>query len=276
MLVSFAKMQGLGNDFVVIDTISQPVYFNAAQIQKLSDRRFGIGFDQMLIVEPPKSPSVDFHYRIFNANGSEVGQCGNGARCFAKFVRFTGLTWKDKISVSTQEGNMAMKVHRDGNVTVEMRSPKFEPNAIPMRYAQAEKEYSLQVNGIRYRFGAVSMGNPHCVMLVDDIDIAPVAELGPAICEHSLFPEQVNVGFMQILSDDRIRLRVYERGVGETLACGSGACAAVAIGRIQERLKENVSVELPGGELMINWQGYDYPLYMTGAADFVFEGQLEL
>ncbi len=276
MLISFAKMQGLGNDFMVVDTISQPVYFNEAQIRRLADRHYGVGFDQLLLVEPPQQPDTDFHYRIFNADGKEVEQCGNGARCLARFVRMMGLTWRYKIRVSTLKGVVTMRMHKDGNVTIDMGVPQFEPSKIPMRYAQREAEYSVDVAGIRRKIGAVSMGNPHCVMEVESVAQAPVKEWGAEICKHSLFPEQVNVGFMQVNDRRSIELRVFERGVGETLACGTGACAAVAIGIQSGKLDPKVKVQLPGGQLTIEWAGEGEPLLMTGPAEFVFEGQLEL
>ena len=276
MLISFAKMQGLGNDFMVVDTISQPVFFNESQIKKLSDRHFGIGFDQLLLVEPPQQPNTDFHYRIFNADGKEVEQCGNGARCLARFVKIMGLTWKYKLRISTLKGVISARMHKDGNVTVDMGIPNFEPDRIPLRYAHRELNYAVDVDGIKYSVGAVSMGNPHCVLEVDDIEQAPVERVGPAIGQHHLFPQQVNVGFMQILSDREISLRVFERGVGETMACGSGACAAVAIGQLQQRLGSKVKVHLPGGDLTIDWDGEGQPLLMTGPAEFVFEGQIEI
>lgn len=276
MLISFAKMHGLGNDFMVVDTISQPVYFNETQIRRLADRHFGVGFDQLLLVEPPQQPDVDFHYRIFNADGKEVEQCGNGARCLARFVKMMGLTWKYKLRVSTLKGVIGLRMHKDGNVTVDMGTPQLSPERIPMRYAQQDLEYSLEVQGIRHKFGAVSMGNPHCVLTVDDVQSAPVDELGEAICHHHLFPEQVNVGFMQVISPKEIALRVFERGVGETMACGSGACAAAVVGIVQGKLQNKVKVNLPGGQLTIDWEGEGQPLYMTGPAEFVYEGQLEV
>ncbi|MCO7227101.1 diaminopimelate epimerase [Pleionea sp. CnH1-48] len=274
--MSFAKMHGLGNDFMVVDTIAQPVFFNESQIRRLADRYRGVGFDQLLIVEPPQQPDVDFHYRIFNADGNEVAQCGNGARCLAQFVRMMGLTWKNRLKVSTIRGVLGLKIHRDGNVTVEMGVPKLEPDRIPMRYAQKETTYSLEVEGIRHRFGAVSLGNPHCVLTVEDVEQAPVDKLGEAICHHSMFPEQVNVGFMQLVSDKEMNLRVFERGVGETQACGSGACAAAVVGILQHNMASRVTVNLPGGSLVIDWNGPGKSLYMTGPAEFVFEGQLEV
>nr|WP_245411408.1 diaminopimelate epimerase [Pleionea mediterranea] len=274
--MSFAKMQGLGNDFMVVDTISQPIYFNEAQIRRLADRHYGIGFDQLLLVEAPQQPDVDFHYRIFNADGKEVEQCGNGARCLAKFVKMMGLTWKYKLRISTLKGVISSRMHKDGNVTVEMGVPVLSPQRIPMRYAEQNTEYSVETHGIRHKVGALSLGNPHCVMTVEDVSRASVDDWGSAICQHNIFPEQVNVGFMQVVERNHIKLRVYERGVGETLACGTGACAAAAIGQLQDKLDKRVKVQLPGGRLTIDWEGDGQPLYMTGPAEFVFEGQIEL
>lgn len=276
MLISFAKMQGLGNDFMVVDTVSQPVYFNQSQIRRLADRHFGVGFDQLLLVEPPQQPDTDFHYRIFNADGNEVEQCGNGARCLARFVKIMGLTWKYKLRISTLKGVINTRMHKDGNVTVEMGIPNLEPEKIPLRYAERCPEYSIDADGIRHKVGAVSMGNPHCVLTVENLESTPVEKWGKALCENSVFPEQANVGFMQLVSDREIQLRVYERGVGETLACGTGACAAVAVGIVQKQLSQKVKVNLPGGRLTVEWEGEGQPLYMTGPAEFVFEGQLEL
>jgi diaminopimelate epimerase len=228
----------------------------------------------LLIVEPPYDPDLDFHYRIFNADGSEVEQCGNGARCFARFVRSKGLTNKYRIGVSTKSGKIVLQVERDGGVTVNMGVPQFEPSKVPLRANKQEKTYLERINDTTVFFGAVSMGNPHCVIEVDDLATADVIGLGAALERHERFPEGVNVGFMQVISSDHIKLRVFERGVGETLACGTGACGAVAVGQMQGKLSERVKVELPGGSLMINWQGPGKPLRMTGPAEFVFDGQI--
>jgi diaminopimelate epimerase len=276
MLVNFSKMHGLGNDFLVLDNVTQNVYLSNEQIKHLADRNFGVGFDQVLVVEPPYDPDLDFHYRIFNADGSEVGQCGNGARCFAKFVRLKGLTNKNKIKVSTQSGKMTLFVERDGNVSVNMPTPKFEPNQIPFTAQKVEGTYILRSEDETVLCGAVSLGNPHCVLTVDSINEAPVATLGKALSHHERFPQQTNVGFMEIISPDYIKLRVYERGAAETLACGSGACAAVVIGQTQNKLSRNVTVELPGGKLKIYWKGPGNSVKMTGPAVHVFDGQLNL
>ncbi|EHH1051191.1 diaminopimelate epimerase [Vibrio parahaemolyticus] len=270
----FSKMHGLGNDFMVVDCITQNVFFSQDLIRRLADRHTGVGFDQLLVVEAPYDPETDFHYRIFNADGSEVEQCGNGARCFARFVRLKGLTNKYSISVSTKKGKMILDVEDDGEVTVNMGVPEFEPNKIPFKAKQKEKTYIMRAGDKTLFCGAVSMGNPHVVTVVDDVDTADVDTLGPLLESHERFPERVNAGFMQVVRRDHIRLRVYERGAGETQACGSGACGAVAVGILQGLLDESVKVSLPGGELHISWQGPGKPLFMTGPATHVFDGQL--
>ncbi|EGQ8102025.1 diaminopimelate epimerase [Vibrio parahaemolyticus] len=270
----FSKMHGLGNDFMVVDCITQNVFFSQDLIRRLADRHTGVGFDQLLVVEAPYDPETDFHYRIFNADGSEVEQCGNGARCFARFVRLKGLTNKYSISVSTKKGKMILDVEDDGEVTVNMGVPEFEPNKIPFKAKQKEKTYIMRAGDKTLFCGAVSMGNPHVVTVVDDVDTADVDTLGPLLESHERFPERVNAGFMQVVSRDHIRLRVYERGAGETQACGSGACGAVAVGILQGLLDESVKVSLPGGDLHISWQGPGKPLFMTGPATHVFDGQL--
>ncbi|PQJ44649.1 diaminopimelate epimerase [Vibrio campbellii] len=270
----FSKMHGLGNDFMVVDCITQNVFFSQDLIRRLADRHTGVGFDQLLVVEAPYDPETDFHYRIFNADGSEVEQCGNGARCFARFVRLKGLTNKYSISVSTKKGKMILDVEDDGEVTVNMGEPEFEPSKIPFKAKQKEKTYIMRTGDKTLFCGAVSMGNPHVVTVVDDVDTAEVETLGPLLESHERFPERVNAGFMQIVDRSNIRLRVYERGAGETQACGSGACGAVAVGILQGLLDENVKVSLPGGDLRISWQGPGKPLFMTGPATHVFDGQL--
>ena len=276
MELQFTKMHGLGNDFVVIDGVRQRVALDAASTRFLADRRFGIGCDQILLVEPPRDGGTDFYYRIFNADGSEVEQCGNGARCFARFVRDQGLSSKDILDVGTRAGPIRLFLEADGQVRVNMGPPVLAPARIPF---QAEVEaglYPLEAAGRRLAIGAVSMGNPHAVLQVASVDTAPVAELGPAIERHPRFPNRVNVGFMEVQGRDRIRLRVYERGAGETLACGTGACAAVVSGRIQGLLDPRVRVSLPGGDLVIEWAQSGHPVWMTGPAERVFEGRIEL
>ncbi|MEI8632236.1 diaminopimelate epimerase [Vibrio sp. PP-XX7] len=270
----FSKMHGLGNDFMVVDCITQNVFFSPELIRRLANRHTGVGFDQLLLVEAPYDPETDFHYRIFNADGSEVEQCGNGARCFARFVRMKGLTNKYTIHVSTKKGKIILKVEDDDQITVNMGIPVLEPGKIPFKAKQAEKTYILRVSEQTLFCGAVNMGNPHVVTVVDDIETAEVEVLGPLLESHERFPERVNAGFMQILNRGEIKLRVYERGAGETQACGSGACGAVAVGIVQGTLDEAVTVHLPGGILKIQWKGPGKPLYMTGPATHVFDAQL--
>ncbi|SHF45638.1 diaminopimelate epimerase [Vibrio gazogenes] len=270
----FSKMHGLGNDFMVVDCITQNIFFSPDLIRRLANRHTGVGFDQLLLVEAPYDPETDFHYRIFNADGSEVEQCGNGARCFARFVRLKGLTNKYSVHVSTKKGKMILNVEEDNQITVNMGLPVFEPAKIPFKAKQSEKTYILRIAEQTLFCGAVSMGNPHVVTTVEDVDIADVDRLGPLLESHERFPERVNAGFMQVVNPNEIRLRVYERGAGETQACGSGACAAVAVGIIQEQLAENVTVHLPGGDLKISWKGPGQPLYMTGPATHIYDGQI--
>lgn len=272
----FTKMQGLGNDFVVLDAVRQAMHLDAGIIRRLADRRFGIGCDQVLVVEPPRLPDTDFHYRIFNADGSEVEQCGNGARCFARFVRDQGLTDKTEIPVGTAAGPIRLHIEPDGRVRVDMGPPILEPDRIPFLAEQEAVTYRLELDGQILEIGAVSMGNPHAVLLVDDVDSAPVADLGPRIEHHPRYPQRVNAGFMQVLAPDHIRLRVHERGVGETLACGTGACAAVVSGRLRHLLGPRVRVTLPGGDLVIEWPGEPHSVLMTGPAERVFEGEIQL
>ncbi|NOI03030.1 diaminopimelate epimerase [Vibrio kanaloae] len=270
----FSKMHGLGNDFMVVDCITQNIFFSPDLIRRLADRHTGVGFDQLLVVEAPYDPETDFHYRIFNADGSEVEQCGNGARCFARFVRMKGLTNRYSINVSTKKGKMVLKIEDNDQITVNMGVPEFEPSKIPFKAKQSEKTYILRTDEHTLFCGAVSMGNPHVVTVVDDVDTADVETLGPLLESHERFPERVNAGFMQVVNREEVRLRVYERGAGETQACGSGACGAVAVGIIQGLLAENVKIRLPGGDLHISWQGPGKPLFMTGPATHVFDGQL--
>ncbi|MDZ7661627.1 diaminopimelate epimerase [Thiohalophilus sp.] len=276
MPLRFTKMHGLGNDFVVFDAINQVVDLSREQIRQLADRRFGIGCDQLLLVEPPREADVDFTYRIFNADGGEVEQCGNGARCFARFVRDKGLIDRDTIEVATAAGRMTLQIEPDGQVTVNMGVPHFAPADVPFEAQAPADRYDLQVGDQTLSIGVVALGNPHAVLEVDNIDTAPVRQLGPKIESHPRFPRRVNAGFMQILDAGHIRLRVYERGAGETLACGSGACAAVVVGRQQGRLGDMVEVALPGGALHIQWQGGNAPVLMTGPATTVFEGNIQV
>lgn len=269
-------MHGLGNDFVVIDLVSQHLSLTSEIAKHIADRHFGIGCDQILLVEKPTEPGVDFRYRIFNADGGEVAQCGNGARCFARFVQAKKLTNKKEIVVQTASGVIRLCIAPDDQVTVNMGAPRFEPRDVPFIADSRQLSYLLEVDHQAIHIGAVSMGNPHAVLIVDDIATAPVSVLGPLLEHHPRFPQRANVGFMQIITRNHIRLRVFERSSGETLACGTGACAAVAIGRTRNLLDEYVTVSLTGGELNIRWQGDDNPVMMTGPATFVFEGTLEL
>ncbi|MDD2768276.1 MAG: diaminopimelate epimerase [Methylococcus sp.] len=271
----FTKMHGLGNDFVVIDAVRQTVSLDTSALQRLADRHYGVGCDQILLVEPPPSDAVDFRYRIFNADGGEVAQCGNGARCFARFVREKGLIDRDEIRVETASGRMVLRLEAGGKVCVEMGVPRHAPAEVPLAAAEERLSYVVQAGGIDWAFGAVSMGNPHAVIVVPDIDAAPVERVGSALERHELFPERANIGFMQILGPHHARLRVYERGTGETLACGSGACAAAVVGRLQGVLQDPVRIDLPGGSLDIRWGGRGTPVYMSGPAVTVFEGSIE-
>jgi diaminopimelate epimerase len=274
--IKFSKMQGLGNDFVVLDGVSQSIALSPEQIRFLADRNFGIGCDQILLVEKTALPDVDFRYRIFNADGGEVEQCGNGARCFARFVHDTGLTNKREIRVETLKGIIAPRLEDDGNVTVDMGNPRFLPNEIPFLHDDDTIIYSLDVADETLQISVVSMGNPHAVQVVDDVEQAPVGQHGPLIERHERFPQRVNVGFMQIIDEHSIRLRVYERGSGETLACGTGACAAAVTGIRRGLLQSPVKVGTRGGDLNIAWAGKDQPVLMTGPAVTVFTGEIEL
>ncbi len=275
MKLAFTKMQGLGNDFVVIDGIHQTVTLDPDRIRRLADRHFGIGCDQVLLVEASDRPEADFRYRIFNADGGEVEQCGNGARCFARFVRDRGLTERDELRVMTAAGLLWLQIQPDGRVAVDMGQPRLEPTEIPFFATERASVYPIAADGLEMEIGAVSMGNPHAVLRVDDVDQAPVAHLGPLLERHGRFPHRANIGFMQIVAPDHIRLRVFERGVGETLACGSGACAAVVVGRLWGKLWPNVRVDLPGGELTVHWAGEGEGVTMSGPAETVFEGWIE-
>mgnify|MGYP003654047055 FL=1 len=276
MLLKFTKMHGAGNDFVVIDLISQRYRPREQDMRLLADRHFGVGCDQILLVEAPDSPNVDFRYRIFNADGSEVENCGNGARCFARFVRDKQLTGKRVIRVQTAGGVLELRVRDKHRVEVDMGMPVFAPAAIPFAAAAQADHYALEVDGQQLEIGALSMGNPHAVLRVDDVDTAPVATLGPIIERHPDFPQRVNVGFMQVVSARDVRLRVYERGAGETLACGTGACAAAVYGILRGWLQDTVTVQLPGGKLEIAWAGMGHAVTMTGPTAVVFEGTIRI
>lgn len=269
-------MHGLGNDFMVIERLTQTVDFDEDLIKQWSDRHTGVGFDQLLVVDPPNSPDIDFIYRIYNADGSEVEQCGNGARCFARFVREKQFSPLKTIRVATNTGVIELKVQEDEQVTVDMGVPNFSPASLPFSTSDQQSLYHLQVGSNNVEFGAVSMGNPHITLNVDDIKQAPVETLGPLLEQHEQFPNRVNVGFMQVISRKHIKLRVFERGVGETQACGTGACAAVAIGQQQGLLDDNVKVDLPGGTLTIEWHGDNTSLMMTGPTAHVFDGAISV
>ena len=274
MGVDFTKMQSLGNDFVMLDGVSRPLELTSEFIRQIADRHFGIGCDQILIAEP--GISTDFRYRIFNQDGSEVEQCGNGARCFAQYVRQLGLTDKSHISVETINAKMTLNVEENGHVTVKMGVPEFTPSQIPFIADTLSANYTLELDSNldqkKIHIYALAIGNPHAVTVVEDVDVAAVENIGPAIERHPRFPARVNAGFMQIVSPNHIRLRVYERGVGETLGCGSGACAAVAAGFANGLLEEKVTVQLPGGEAEVRWQGPGESIYLTGSAHTVFTG----
>ena len=276
MKLRFTKMQGIGNDFVVVDGVSQPVRMTAQQISHIADRHFGVGCDQLLLVEHPTSADADFRYRIFNADGGEVEQCGNGARCFARFVHNKNLTEKNEIRVETMRGVIVIQLEPDGQVTVNMGKPSFVPAEIPFVAEAPALTYALCVDSETIKVSVVSMGNPHAVQTVTDLDAAPVSSQGPQIEHNERFPQHVNAGFMQILDKHHIRLRVYERGVGETLACGTGACAASVAGIRSGLLSSPVNVSMRGGELGIRWEGDNTPVFMTGPAVTVFEGELDL
>ena len=276
MQVKFTKMQGAGNDFVVIDSYSEIVALSANQIRHIANRYFGVGCDQLLMVEKSKSAGVDFKYRIFNADGGEVEQCGNGARCFAKYVYEKGLTAKRDIHVETACGLIVLQLTADGRVTVNMGAPVFEPSRIPFVAPSRQPQYTLNLEGETITISAISMGNPHAVTIVEDVEHANVATLGPQIESNMHFPQRVNAGFMQILNAHEINLRVYERGSGETLSCGTGACAAAVSGIALGLLQSPVVVNTRGGQLSIAWAGENEPVMMTGPAEFVFEGQLEI
>jgi diaminopimelate epimerase len=287
MKLKFSKMHGAGNDFIVIDAINQAVSFTPAQWQRLADRRFGIGADQILVVEAARLPGCDFRYRIFNNDGGEVEQCGNGARAFAKFVSEKGLSGARSISVETMSGVIAPRLEDDGNITVDMGAPVLEPARVPFDAAGLDGvaqgrdtlwplDLALPDGPARVLVSAVSMGNPHAVQVVDDVELAPVAASGPLIEHHARFPNRVNAGYMQVLGRGHIKLRVYERGAGETLACGTGACAAVVAGIRRGLLDSPVKVSARGGELSIAWAGEGQPVWLTGPAVTVFEGEIEV
>ena len=276
MLLRFTKMHGLGNDFMVLDLISQHAHIQPKHAKAWGDRHTGVGFDQLLLVEAPTNPDVDFRYRIFNADGSEVEQCGNGARCFARFVVDKRLTVKKQIRVETKGGIIELNLRPDGQVTVDMGAPRLVPEQIPFQADAEALSYTVEVDGQRHELAAVSMGNPHAVLRVDNVDSAPVHSLGPKLEHHPRFPKRVNVGFLQVINRQQARLRVWERGAGETQACGTGACAAAVAAIRQGWMDSPVQLELPGGSLSIEWAGPGQPVMMTGPAVRVYEGQIRL
>ena len=276
MQLKFTKMHGLGNDFVVLDAATRPLSLSSAQLRFIADRHFGVGCDQILQVEPPREPGTDFYYRIFNADGAEVEQCGNGARCFVRYVHDRGLTTKTEIRVGTLSGVIVPRLEFDGRVTVDMGIPVFAPPLIPFDVSKQALTYMLEVDLKTIEISVLSMGNPHAVQVVGDLDVAPVASQGALIEKHPRFPQRVNAGYMQIVNRGHIRLRVYERGAGETLACGTGACAAAVAGIGRGLLDARVTVTTRGGDLGISWAGEGRPVMMTGPAVTVFEGELSL
>ena len=274
--LKFSKMQGSGNDFVVFDAISQNISLSREHIRFLADRHKGIGCDQVLLVEATRHPEADFYYRIFNADGAEIEQCGNGARCIGRFVHLKQLTPKTSVTLETKAGLISVELKANNEVTVNMGKPRLEPQDIPFLAPQRAIIYDLPVAQASRQITAVSMGNPHAVQFVADIERAPVKEEGPLIEHHPLFPQRVNAGFVQVIAPGIIRARVYERGAGETLACGTGACACVVAGRLRGLLNSEVEVEMPGGKLRVNWEGADQAVFLTGPAHLVFEGSIDL
>ncbi|MHB1331775.1 MAG: diaminopimelate epimerase [Sulfuriferula sp.] len=276
MKLRFSKMHGVGNDFVVFDAINQAIELSTDQVRFIADRHFGVGCDQLLLVERPTRPDADFRYRIFNADGGEVEQCGNGARCFMRFVHDKKLSGKNEIRVETAGGIIRPRLEADGRVSVNMGEPVFYPGQIPFAASEQALTYKIMLEDETVEMSVLSMGNPHAVQYVDNVDTAPVTTQGPRIESHPSFPNKVNAGFVQIMDRQTIRLRVFERGAGETLACGTGACAAVVAGIRRDLLDATVQVATRGGELTIHWAGVGTPVWMTGPAENVFEGEIEL
>ncbi len=269
-------MHGLGNDFVVIDATKLAIALTPEQITNIADRHLGVGCDQLLLVESPKSSNADFGYRIYNSDGGEVGQCGNGARCFARFVREKGLSDSDEICVDTLAGQLLLTFGDNGDITVDMGVPRFKPEEIPLMANKQMLQYQISVQGKQWDFAAVSMGNPHAVLRVDNVNKAPVEQVGTEMESHPIFPERANIGFMEVVDLHHIKLRVFERGVGETQACGSGACAAAVVGMVNGWLNTPVRVDLTGGGLDISYKGIGHPVFMSGSATTVFEGTIDL
>lgn len=275
-MIHFVKMHGLGNDFMIIDGVRQRLHLSPETIRQWAHRHTGVGFDQCLVVEPSSQDDVDFCYRIFNASGEEVQQCGNGARCLARFIHLTGLSNKNPIKVATLSTSMALTLREDGLVTVDLPPPVWNPQEVPCQAKQEQTLYSLELEDSKIAFHVVSVGNPHAVILVEDINQTPVSSLGKQLCTHPFFPEQVNVGFLQITKPGQLHLRVYERGCGETKACGSGAVAAAVIARRYHQQPKSMTVSLPGGDLIIDQNNPQAPITMTGPATFVYQGELLL
>jgi diaminopimelate epimerase len=276
MQIQFSKMHGLGNDFMVIDQVSQEVPLSSELIQRLADRHTGVGFDQLLCVQPPTNPDSDFRFRIYNADGSEAEQCGNGARCFAKFVVDKRLSVKSELHLQTNNGSIVTRLRDDGMVEVDMGVPTTVPERIPFVADAESTTYRIAVGADAFDVVPVSVGNPHAVLFVNSVNDAPVATLGSALSRHERFPHGANVGFCQVIDPGFVRLRVYERGVGETRACGTGACAAAVAGILTGRLGERIKVSLPGGKVKIKWAGSGHSLHMLGPACLVYEGHIEV
>ena len=276
MKLAFTKMHGAGNDFVVIDGVTQAVNLNTNQLRRLADRHRGIGCDQILMVTPPDNPDADFRYHVFNADGSRAGQCGNGARCVGRFLREKRLTRQREILLQTNDDSLALSLTEDGRVFAGLGAPRFAPAEVPFQADETQDQYTLDVQGQSLSIGALSMGNPHAILMVDDCDAAPVSMLGPLLEAHTRFPERVNVGFMQVQSRGEVKLRVFERGVGETDACGSGACAAAVHGMKLGLLDEEVLVSLPGGKLSVSWPSMGDRVWLGGPTATVFNGTVTL
>ena len=276
MKLSFSKMQGAGNDFVIIDAVTQVVDLSTAHIKRIADRRRGVGCDQVLLLSPPDDPDADFRYSIFNADGSRAGQCGNGARCVGRFLREKKLTRQRELTLLTDGEPLSLSITEDGRVFAGLAAPKFSPESVPFSASETAAQYPLEVQGQNLSVGVLSMGNPHAILMVDDCDSAPVSSLGPLIESHERFPDRVNVGFLQVNSRNDAKLRVYERGVGETEACGSGACAAAVHGIRLGLLDPDVTLQLPGGKLTVSWEGGNSPVWLGGPTASVFDGTISL
>jgi len=276
MLMKFTKMHGLGNDFVVIDAVTQNVRITASMARRLADRHLGIGCDQVLVVEPPSDKTLDFDYKIFNSDGGEVEQCGNGARCLARFIRDRNLSGKTTIQVKTMNRVISLTINKDKLVSVDMGIPGLEPSDVPIVHSTKSNTYAININNEQFDISAISMGNPHAVLFVDNVDSAPVSKIGQELQSHAQFPKQVNVGFAQVINRQHLKLRVYERGAGETRACGTGACAAAVAAIQQNRADSPLRIALTGGDLQVNWPGEGQPLIMTGPAATSYHGRIKI